>query len=94
MTQGARAVDPAHPSNFNQPPTLRCVHCDEVFEPPFSEFFWRDANGPFGWWKWCKACCSEAPSILRRSQAGRARLALSHVSGVGPSSETQPKGGA
>lgn len=61
-----KVADSAHPSNVNQPPTLRCSHCREVFEPPFSEFFYRDANGPFGWWKWCKGCYSEAPSIRAR----------------------------
>jgi hypothetical protein len=59
-------IDPSHPCTSSQPPTLRCAHCREVFEPPFEEFFYRDCNGPFGWRKWCKACYSEAPSIVKR----------------------------
>lgn len=56
-----------HPSNTNQPLTLRCGHCREVFERPFDESFYRDKNGPSGWRRWCKACYSEAPSILKRN---------------------------
>lgn len=74
------ARDAEHPSNtMQQPPALSCAHCREVFEPPFAEFFYRDANGPFGWRKWCKACYSEAPSIvarkLQRNTAKTARRA-------------------
>lgn len=65
--RSTQALNPAHPSNaVPQPPTLRCTRCRDVFEPPFCEFFYRDWNGPFGWRKWCKACYSEAPSIVRR----------------------------
>lgn len=56
-----------HPSDINQPPTLRCGRCLEVFDRPFAEFFYRDKNGPFGWRRWCKGCYSEAPSIVRRN---------------------------
>ena len=67
MNASSKAHDPTHKSNaVKQPPTLRCGHCREVFEQPFAEFFYRDANGPFGWRRWCKACYSEAPSIVRR----------------------------
>jgi hypothetical protein len=69
-----RDASKEHPSDFNQPPTLRCEHCRDVFERPFAEFFFRDKNGPFGWRRWCKACYSEAPSIQRRSKAGRAAI--------------------
>lgn len=62
-----------HPSEVNQPATLRCTRCREAFERPFAQFFYRDANGPCGWRKWCKACYSEAPSIAKRS--GRAAIA-------------------
>ena len=63
-----RDASKEHPSDFDQPPTMRCAKCREVFERPFSEFFFRDRNGPCGWRKWCKACYSEAPSILRRNR--------------------------
>jgi hypothetical protein len=62
-------IDAAHPSIASkQPPTLRCEHCREVFDQPFANFFYRDKNGPFGWRRWCKACYSEAPSIVRRAE--------------------------
>jgi hypothetical protein len=65
------SLDPSHPVNHAQPPTLRCSHCREVFEPPFEQFFYRDRNGPFGWRKWCKACYADAPSIKARRRYER-----------------------
>jgi hypothetical protein len=82
------ALDPTHPVNHQQPPTLRCAHCREVFEPPFEEFFYRDANGPFGWRRWCKACYSEAPSIVARNlqrETAKAQRRTSAVYGVAAS---------
>ncbi len=73
-------VDALHPSVVKpQPPTLRCDRCRDVFGQPFSDFFYRDANGPFGWRRWCKACYSEAPSIKRRN----AERAAGRVGGAG-----------
>ena len=62
----APATPLMHPSEVNQPRTLRCSRCKEVFDRPFETFFFRDVNGPSGWRKWCKACYSEAPSIRAR----------------------------
>lgn len=67
-----RDASKEHPSDVNQPPTMRCARCRDVFERPFAEFFFRDRNGPFGWRRWCKACYSEAPSILKRSRQAAA----------------------
>jgi len=81
----AIALDPTHPCNDEQPPTLQCAHCREVFEQPFEEVFYRDRNGPFGWRRWCKACYSEAPSIRARAEARETaklqRATAKHVGG-------------
>jgi hypothetical protein len=53
---------------------IRCSKCLEPL-PATASYFYRDRNGPHGFRSVCKACYSELPSIMRRTEERAARKA-------------------